>query len=61
MTDLNFDLNIYNYTNAELKKFLCIENNYNIDILKKKINILKKNIFSSISFFNIFILLFKSS
>ena len=46
MTDLNFDLNIYNYTNAELKKFLCIENNYNIDILKKKINILKKNIFS---------------
>jgi len=46
MTDLNFDLNIYNYTNIELKNFLFIENNYNKDILKKKINILKKNIFS---------------
>ena len=46
MTDLNFDLNIYNYTDEELKNFLCIEHNYTIDILKKKINILKKNIFS---------------
>ena len=46
MTDLNFDLNIYHYTDDELKKFLCIENNYTINILKKKINILKKNIFS---------------
>lgn len=46
MTDLNFDLNIYNYTNDELKKFLFIENSYTADILKKKINILKKNIFS---------------
>ena len=36
MTDLNFDLNIYNYTDEELKNFLCIEHNYTIDILKKK-------------------------
>ena len=46
MTDLNFDLNIYNYTNIALKKFLCIENNYTHSILNKKIKILKNNIFS---------------
>jgi hypothetical protein len=46
MTDLNFDLNIHNYSNVELKKIFFIENNYNIDILKTKINILKTKIFS---------------
>ena len=46
MTDLNLDLNINNYTITELKNILFINNNYNSDILNKKINILKKNIFS---------------
>jgi len=46
MTDLNFDLNIYNYSNVELKKILFIENNYNVHMLKTKINILKTKFFS---------------
>ena len=46
MTDLNLDLNINNYTITELKNILFINNDYNSDILNKKINILKKNIFS---------------
>ena len=46
MTDLNLDLNINNYTITELKNILFINNEYNSDILNKKINILKKNIFS---------------
>jgi hypothetical protein len=46
MTDLNLDLNINNYTISELKNILFINNDYNSDILNKKINILKENIFS---------------
>ena len=46
MTDLNLDLNINNYTISELKNILFIYNEYNSDILNKKINILKENIFS---------------
>ena len=46
MTDLNLDLNINNYTITELKNILFINNDYNSDILNKKINILKENIFS---------------
>jgi hypothetical protein len=46
MTDLNLDLNINNYTITELKNILFINNEYNSDILNKKINILKENIFS---------------
>lgn len=46
MSDLNLDLNIYNYSKYELKEILHIGNEYNVVILKKKLSILKKNIFS---------------
>jgi len=46
MSNLNFDLNIYNYTKPELLQLINIENNYNIDILQNKILSLEKNIFT---------------
>ena len=46
MSNLNFDLNIYNYTKPELLQLINIENNYNIDILHNKIISLEKNIFT---------------
>lgn len=46
MSNLNFELNIYKYTNQELLNVLSLENNYNRDILSCKIISLKNNIFS---------------
>ena len=44
MSNLNFDLNIYNYTKSELLMMLQIQNNYSIEELHKKIIILEKKI-----------------
>ena len=46
MSNLNFDLNIYNYTKPELLKLINIDNQYNIDILCDKIFELEKKICS---------------
>ena len=44
MSNLNFDLNIYNYTKTELLTILNIENDYTIELLHEKIFDLEKKI-----------------
>ena len=46
MSNLNFDLNIYNYTKTELLQLINIDNHYNLDILQKKIFNIEKKISS---------------
>ena len=46
MSNLNFDLNINNYSKSELISLLNINNNYNLNILRNKIIELEKKIFS---------------
>ena len=46
MSNLNFDLNINNYSKSELISLLNINNDYNLNILQEKIIKLKKNIIS---------------
>ncbi len=46
MSNLNFDLNINNYSKSELISLLNINNNYNLNILRNKIFELEKKIFS---------------
>ena len=46
MSNLNFDLNINNYTKSELISLLNIHFDYNLDILQNKIVDLEKKIFS---------------
>jgi len=46
MSNLNFDLNINNYTKSELILLLDIHFDYNLDILQNKIVDLEKKIFS---------------
>ena len=46
MSNLNFDLNINNYSKSELISLLNINNDYNLNILQEKIIKIKKNIIS---------------
>ena len=46
MSNLNFDLNINNYSKSELIYLLNINNDYNLNILQKKINELEQKIIS---------------
>lgn len=46
MSNLNFDLNINNYSKSELISLLNIQIDYNLGILNKKIFDLEKKIFS---------------
>tara|TARA_B100001059_G_scaffold236805_2_gene290655 strand:+ start:9847 stop:10152 length:306 start_codon:yes stop_codon:yes gene_type:complete len=46
MSNLNFDLNINNYSKSELISLLKINNDYNLNLLQKKINQLENKIFS---------------
>ena len=46
MSNLNFDLNINNYSKSELISLLKINNDYNLNLLHKKINQLENKIFS---------------
>ena len=46
MSNLNFDLNINNYSKSELIYLLNINNDYNLNILREKINELEQKIIS---------------
>ena len=46
MSNLNFDLNINNYSKSELIYLLNINNDYNLNILRDKINELEQKIIS---------------
>ena len=46
MSNLNFDLNINNYSKSELIYLLNINNDYNLNILQEKINELEQKIIS---------------